>query len=351
MLVCKISVSEAGSETMSAIAEESAEKPFPGVLEQYLGGVFRAPVRVSAVENAPGLPVFLGRMYGLYDGRIAGERCVFLADLGGDATPARVAKHVGLVRAAVDGTVVFAARSLSAHSRARLMAQGIPFVVPGNQLYIPELAVDLRERFRAARQRQADRLSPAAQAVLFHHLLGGRNGGAAIPSCIAPLLHYSAMSVGRAFDELINAGLADSDRQGKERRIRFKAQGRELFESAQGLLRSPVRTSRFVQGGHATKALKQGGESALANLTNLSPPELDVFAVAAGNWKKLALACGFVETDRDRAECIVETWAYDPAGLSSASTVDPLSLYAQFRDHDDERVTIAAETLLQEITW
>ena len=42
----------------------------------------------------------------------------------------------------------------------------------------------------------------------------------------------------------------------------------------------------------------------------------------------------------------VETWSYDPVTLSTGYTVDPLSLYAQFRDHRAERVSMAAERLL-----
>ena len=57
------------------------------------------------------------------------------------------------------------------------------------------------------------------------------------------------------------------------------------------------------------------------------------------------------ETDRDQASHIVETWSYDPAALSTARTVDPLSLYAQFHDHRDERVSMAAERLLDGMPW
>src|SRR5690606_13812044 len=85
--------------------------------------------------------------------------------------PANIARHVALVRSAVDAIVVFAAPAASAYNRSRLIAHGVAFVVPGNQLYIPELAMDLREHFRSPRTRPTDALSPAAQAVLFHHIL------------------------------------------------------------------------------------------------------------------------------------------------------------------------------------
>ena len=159
------------------------------------------------------------------------------------------------------------------------------------------------------------------------------------------------MSIGRAFNDLIDSGLAHTERYGKERHIRFKAEGRELFDAAHDLLRSPIRTEKFVRDGHVAPPLKHSGESALAELTDLSPPPLDAFAVAASDWKTIAQTRGFVETGRGQAAHIVETWAYDPAGLSTARTVDPLSLYAHFRNHRDERVSMAAERLLKEIAW
>ncbi|MCY4607517.1 MAG: hypothetical protein OXD40_02815 [bacterium] len=261
-----------------------------------------------------------------------------------------IAKHVALVRPAVDAIIVFVAPWLSAHNRSRLIGQGVPFVVPGKQLYIPDLSMDLRERFRTPKPRRAVGLSPAAQAVLFHRLLR-LDETATTPSLVATQLHYSAMSISRAFDELVGAGLAHTERHGRERHIRFQAEGRQLFDTSHDLLRSPVRTEKFIRNIHAAPQLKHAGESALSELTNLSSPPLPAFAVAAIDWKTVAQTCELVETNRDQASHIVETWSYDPAALSTARTVDPLSLYAQFHDHRDERVSMAAERLLDGMPW
>ena len=264
-------------------------------LEHYLGATLHDPVRVSPLEHAPGLPAFLDRMYRLGEGRLAGRRCVFLATGGEAATPAEIAKHVVLVRSAVDAIVVFVTPSLSAYNRSRLIGRGVPFVVPGTQLYIPHLAMDLRERFRTPPQRRANGLSPAAQAVLFHRLLR-IDETATTPSLIAARLCYSAMSIGRAFDGLVDAGLAHTEKRGKERHIRFKNEGRQLFDAAHDLLRSPVRAEKYVRDGQIGGSLKHAGESALAELTDLSLPPLPAFAVAASNWKAAAQTCGLVET-------------------------------------------------------
>ena len=148
------------------------ETQFVTELNRYINRTLQNGAQVSEIGNMPGLPAFLRRTYKFYESRIVGRKCVFLVSSDNAASPAEIAKHVGLVRSVGnDAVVAFAARSLSAHSRARLIDRGVSFVVPGNQLYLPDLAMDLKERFRAPRQRNVDGLPPAAQAVLFHHLL------------------------------------------------------------------------------------------------------------------------------------------------------------------------------------
>ena len=124
---------------------ETLAMPVAAELQRYLEDTLHEPARIVALERAPSLPSFLSRMYSLLEGHIAGQPCIFLATIDNTATPSDIAKHVDLVRSAVDGIVVFVTPWLSAHNRSRLIGQGVPFVVPGKQLYIPDLARDLRD--------------------------------------------------------------------------------------------------------------------------------------------------------------------------------------------------------------
>ncbi len=327
-----------------------SDSQFLEALERYLEELLHVRIAVRAFEGTRSLPSFVGRAYRLYETYILGHHCIIVAKLGDTSTPADIAKHIDIVRNVTDATVVFATMSITAHNRSRLIGQGVPFIVPGNQLYIPDLAIDLREHFRAPRRRQVAGLSPAAQTVLFHHILHlDRN--VTTPSALAERLHYSAMSIGRAFDDLVAARLAETVRHGKERHISFKAEGRRLLEEATPHLRSPVRSMKFVRGSAFSAHLKLAGETALSHLTELASPRIDTFAVAASDWKAISQAADLIETDREEADCIIETWSYDPAALSDTNTVDVLSLYAQFRDHRDERVAMAADRLLENLPW
>ena len=323
---------------------------FPDALERYLGELLHERIDVRPFEGARSLPAFVARTYTLYETSILGRQCVIVAKLDGTSTPADIAKHIDIVRNAIHATVVFATMTISAHNRSRLIGQGVPFIVPGNQLYIPNLAIDLREHFRAPRRRQADCLSPAAQTVLFHHILH-LDRHVTTPSLLAERLHYSAMSIGRAFDDLVATGLAETVRHGKERRIHFKAEGRHLLEEATPHLRSPVRSLKFMRVSAFGPHLKLAGETALSHLTDLASPRIETFAVAASDWKAIRQLTDLTETDRNEANCIVEIWSYDPAVLSGTHTVDVLSLYAQFRNHRDERVAMAADRLLENLLW
>lgn len=327
----------------------SEVKEFIETLERYLVGTLHEKIRIKEFDCPPTIPIFLRSMYNLYETWIAGIRCIIMAGKNGIATPAQVAKHVDLMHSLAGAIIIFAAPSLSGYNRSRLIAQRVAFVVPGNQLYIPELAADLREYFRAMKEKAADSLSPAAQAVLFHYILR-IDEHAVTSSAIARNLRYSAMSIGRAFDDLITCGLAHVKKYGKERRICFNPNRRILFEKSLLFLRSPVRSTKYIQNGFA-HSLKLAGESALSQLTDISPPQRKVFAVVASQWRARSQEDNLLEVKETIADFSVETWSYDPEGLSLASTVDPLSLYVHFRDHRDERLAIAAESLLEGIMW
>ena len=97
---------------------------FAASLERYLGETLHDRVHLKAFEGEKNLPAFLKHGYRLFEARIVGRRCVVLAARHNVATPSDIAKHVQLVRSAVDAIVVFAAPSVTAYYRSRLSAKG-----------------------------------------------------------------------------------------------------------------------------------------------------------------------------------------------------------------------------------
>jgi DNA-binding MarR family transcriptional regulator len=319
-------------------------------IEKYVGQILHKALRLQDSNAQNSLPAYLGSAYALSEGDFSGRRTMFMARRETQGTPAEMAKHVALVQEKLGAPTVLVLDSLPPTSRARLIEMAVPFIVPGNQMYLPFLAVDLREHFRAPKVRPEGKLTPAAQALLFYHLLGFARVGMT-SSDLAEHLAYTPMSIGRALDELAALNLARTERRGRERHILFTKAGKALFDEAKEMLRSPVKTRHFIDQDADAFGLKIAGEAALSRLSSLNHPERRSYACTGPQWSSLKAQHRITEVAESECHTIVEIWAYDPSVLSETWTVDALSLYAQFWKDTDERVAMAAEDLLGTLNW
>jgi len=336
------------------------QKDAPGWLDalareadSYLQSLLGVSLKVEPSRAAGRVPYHLSDQYAFLDASILDTPFVLMARKPRAETPANISRHWREARRAIDGDVVVLARAMSAFNRHRLLLQRTPFMVPGNQLFIPELALDLRETFRREREAVAgDRLTPAAQVVVLL-VLQGHNFEGETPSHLARRLNYTAMSMGRVFDQLGTTDFARVHDMAKERRLSFSAHGRALWHAAEPLLASPVRkTRRFARPAGALPGLL-AGETALAEYTSLSAPVAPTIAVAASDWRRVALLFDAGPPDPFIDDAVnVETWSYDPALLSrDKRVIDRLSLYLSMRGDFDERVAQAADAVLEEMVW
>jgi hypothetical protein len=58
------------------------------------------------------------------------------------------AKHADTLRGQTGEPVVLVLPALPAYIRNRMVRCGLPFIVPGSQIFLPTARIDLRERFR-----------------------------------------------------------------------------------------------------------------------------------------------------------------------------------------------------------
>jgi DNA-binding MarR family transcriptional regulator len=214
-------------------------------------------------------------------------------------------------------------------------------------MFMPQLGIALTERFSRKAIRQLDTLTPAAQLTLFT-LLTGADHQEATPSQLAKGLGYTAMSMGRAIDELAILGLVETKRQGREKRVNLAGQKLEIWENAQALLVSPVRSSHLVRWLCPPPRLNLGGLSALAAHSDLMDAGLQTFAIDGPHWAvfKSDGAVESVATDYE-AHAQLDVWHYSPARIEQEDHSFLLSIYAQFKDDPDERVSLAAQSLTE----
>lgn len=323
--------------------------PHAAAVERYAHAILHVPVQITPWTGAAALPVYVRTLYTLYAAQLGERACVLFKPTQDIPGPVDIAKHAAVLARTLGRLAIYTTAGLSAYQRAQLTRLSVPFIVPDNQFYVPALAIDLRERFQQQPAAPGETLTPAAQAVLFHHLLRRRET-AQTPSMFAQELNHTAMTAGRAFETLADLGLAVIERRGKEKHIQFPLPRRALFAAAKDRLITPVRSLKHVRGPIPTHWI-EAGESALAARTDLARPQQRCVAVDARAWREVMRRCHLEETAAGEGEALVETWAYDPTSLTNTRQADPLSLYAQFHGASDERLVMAAEQLLEQVPW
>jgi hypothetical protein len=320
-------------------------------LERYLHDALGVSVKTTPWSGVGQLPPVLRERYRFAKAELLGLRALLVIDANPEEqSPATVRKHLDMLQSKQPAELIYVRARVTAYNRKRLIEQKVPFIVPGNQMYLPMLAIDLREHFRRIRE-EAPTFSPSTQVVVLHAMLRDA-GQVLIPSEMAPLLGYSAMTMTRAFDELETAKLAEVTVRGRERCLRFIGDRREIWEKAQPFLRNPVSKRLFIRHINGAEGATHAGLTALAHYSMLAPPAYTTYALSREEWKTLRQQHKIIEVpvqDPDVSE--IEVWWYSPARFAEHGMVDQLSLYLSLKADHDERTETALEEMMEKIEW
>jgi hypothetical protein len=308
---------------------------------------------VLSAARIPGAPLHLEHAYRFWRIRLFGQDFVLAeaaVEMGGGVK--RLLADLQALRRLVRGAhVAIVLPRISSTQRQRLIEAGVPFVVPGRQMFLPTVLVDLREHFPRPPIAHRKHLTAAAQFVVLRQILWGDTEGKPL-SEVAEDLGYSAMTLTHVRKELVAASVCEDLRRGRAKPLRFREKGRELWEKVRPVLDSPVVNTTSVRTLNPALSALPAGHTALALATMLAarPP-----TAVALHHKVLrsALDEQLVEAveDPEQAESIVEAWAYAPRRLARGNAVDPLSLWLSLKDDPDERVQSALEDLLETVSW
>jgi hypothetical protein len=142
-------------------------------------------------------------------------------------SPATLAKQLAWLEGETGKRGIFGVPVLDAYSRRRLMGYKIPFIVPENRLYLPDLGIDLREHFKKQRQPHKT-LTPQAQFILLAYLLRRPAIEQWTASTLATVFQTTKMTMGRALEDLASHELAEVIPKGRIKEVRFIGVGQEL---------------------------------------------------------------------------------------------------------------------------
>ncbi len=319
----------------------------------YLGNVLGISANFGSFDQASSFPAYLRESYEIVDCEILGTRLLVLFSRDTEFTPASIEKHVDWIRQKTNRRSIFVSATLEPYNRKRLIERKIPFIVPGNQLYLPDLGLDLREQFKRI-LKPITKLSPASQVVTLACLLRKIDPSEELTAGrLAERFRYTKMTMIRVLDELRTVQLVHRENEGRNGPFKFALTGKELWKAAQPHLRSPVRKRIYLDEWFSGLDFL-AGEAALEKRTLIGFPRRTAWAVTNAEWKQLQRSPDIriiPEVSKEMAHAEFELWRYDPRLLAEKPTVDPLSLALSFNDTPDERLSMAVDELLRSVPW
>jgi hypothetical protein len=262
-------------------------------------------------------------------------------------TTDRLRKHLDIIRATFNIIPVAVIYQLESYNRIRLIEKKVPFIIPGKQMYLPDLLIDLKE-FGIKPKEQTQSMQPASQLLLLYHLQVESLEGINLKG-IAEKLNYNAMTITRAVYYLHNIGLCTLQGS-KDKFLHFDNNKRELWTKAEPLMNNPVKKATYFNGWTLNDNMYKTNMNALAFYTNINDDVIEYYAVKPGFTQNI----GGVNLKRIgplEGNICIEEWKYDPYLLTKTEFVDPLSLYLCFRNSLDERIEMAVEQIIEKFQW
>jgi hypothetical protein len=323
-------------------------------VQKYLQDTLGLTPEIRRWEGVRKLPYYLQDAFEFRELTLLDQKTLLVVDRRTTAVPAAALREQLNAVAAIAGLpVTYVTATLQSYERRRLIQQKVPFIVPGNQLYLPELGIDLREYFRQRPRVREVQFSPSTQAMLISALLRAPWEPDWHPAVDAAKLNYTSMTVSRAVKELTEASIGELRRERRERWLYLGDRPADIWERAKAFLRSPVKRTAWANPTSPLLPARAplAGLSAVAQCTMLAEPLWPIRAISSQQWRSATRAGLQTLPEPIPGAHQWQVWTYDPDLAMSRKAVDPLSLTLSLQGESDERVQLALDELKEQFPW
>ena len=302
-------------------------------------------------ERDKRLPGYLNAMYDIRICNYAGGKFYLMVERDGNPRSiASIEKQGAWLQELRHAPVAFVTKAMPNYKISRMTKKRIPFVIPGVRAYLPFVGV-VHTPIRTIRQKPIPTaIGFKTQRVLIAYLNKCFTEMVTIPA-VCKFLDCSRVTATKVFDEIEAAGFAKRTPipQSHQIGLSFLLERRELWNKVEPRLKSPVRTSLYLEKSPETFPTVLSGESALADCTMLGQPTVRHFAHFFTS-KDYAKAKTLV-VPKEEASVIIEAWHYPPL-LPNRNKMDTLSIWLTTREiADDERVQGERENMMEAFQW
>lgn len=316
-------------------------------LVKYIKNTLGTEIKIKPVSdvNQKSLPFYIREMYKLKKTHLYNREVIILEQKEeANLTPHQYLKQITLIQQTFGLPTILVLEQLEAYNRKRLLEKQVAFIIPGKQMFIPQLLIDLKE-FQLLIKKKNERLQPAAQCLLLYHLLKGNISDINF-KMIAQKLNYAQITITRAVSNLRDFDLCNIEGT-KEKKINFQDDKRRIWETALPYLQTPVKRKVYTNEIIKKDLVCESGITALTHYTNIADNNKVCYAISGSNYNLLIKNKKINLTNKFDEDLCLEIWKYSPNILSNNKVVDPFSLYLIFKNNDDERIQIEIEKMME----
>lgn len=319
-------------------------------MESYLKNTLGLHVDICAWKDSHTLPDELGKGREFLLLTLAGIQCLVINEDTLDFQISSFMKEQELLHHYSELPKVLCFERINSYQRKCLIENGVNFIVPENQIYMPFLGIALQEHFKA-QSVAGTQLTAMAQYILLY-ILYDRTEQYHSKLDISKLLGINLMNVSRGVAELEELNLLETRKRGRSSMVISDTGSKELYERAFEFFRDPVQKRMFVKAEEWLIELPISGKEAGYIIQpfeeKLQKPEYRTRAME----KKVYLDCSekihVVDPawDKNVDYIELEVWRYDPARFTDGKIVDSISLALSIMGEVDKTMRVNIDKLL-----
>lgn len=333
-------------------------------LKKYIKNTIGVEIEMKVLpqKKLGSLPMFINEFYQLAEIKVFNSDFILVERANfGDLSIAQTEKHIKIIKEILKAKVVLLVKTMNSYSRKRLIEKGINFIVPGKQLFLPSILIDLNETGINKREfGRRGKLIPSAQLILLYRILH-RDKWQNIEELsfkqLAQVLHYTPMVITNAVNNLKYNEICTSV-GGKEKFIRFNHAIPEMWNDVlnRDLFVDPVLKKIYTDEVPKDIKTVKSNISALSDYSDVNPGSQNYMAIEKNQFYKIQKVNKPISINEQEGSICLELWKYDPAVIMNQvpeknSVIDPLSLYLSLKSSSDERIQDALERIIEKYIW
>ncbi len=313
----------------------------------YLSEQLNESVEMKPFKHLKKLPLFLTSEYKYFECRIHDLDCVLVEAEDIKFSIDKITKHLSKLKDSGVERPVMVFAALDSRKRRKLVMNRVPFIVPGNQLYLPFIYINFTDKVTKVPSKP-DRFTAATQMIFIMMLVIDQKE--IVTKSIAENLGLTVMTVNRVLRQFIAMGIVVESGLGTKKKY-FRISKKNFWEVGKNYMISPISKVMYLKNLDDVINVIYSSDSALAALTMMNYNKHTNCALDKHQFDQInpAVIIKESEVDYDLEYVRLERWKYNPNLFSKEGNVDIFSLYAIYSEINDPRIEIELEELIGEV--